>query len=332
MARRRIVRLFLALTIAVVALASRSARADESTVEPTRIGAFVASLADISEAQRRFDITFWVWMLSAPASSGTDPAKTLEIMNAATTERQHSVTTETPQGRWSQVKFRAAVRNPLDFRHFPFDRHTLEIHLEDAERDVRTLQFVADTPINGRPPLVVSSDLDPPEWEIGDVSLTTSVHVDPTNYGDPSHAGDSEFSRATLRIDIARRHSLRILLTLLLGTFLGTMVAFFAALLPIQQSPPRYTLVAGSLFVCIANRLLVDARLPPGSSLGLLDQMQLVAILGLIVLAGVSLWLTNLADTRVSAERGTRLSQRFGVAWLATVAAIQIGLVLVHSA
>jgi hypothetical protein len=45
-------------------------------------------------------------------------------------------------------------------------------------------------------------------------------------------------------------------------------------LLPIQQSPPRYTLLSSALFVCIANRLLVDSRLPAGSSLGLLDQLQ----------------------------------------------------------
>src|SRR5262249_46836047 len=156
---------------------------------------------------------------------------------------------------------------------FPFDRHVLEVVLEDAERDTRSLELVVDEPANGRAPVVMSSDLAPQDWEIGAVTLTTAPHVEPTNYGDPSERNDSEFSRAVIGIEIARKHSMRILLTLLLGTFMAMIVAFFAVLLPIQLAPPRYTLMSGALFVCIANRLLVDARLPAGSSLGLLDQL-----------------------------------------------------------
>jgi hypothetical protein len=135
----------------------------------------------------------------------------------------------------------------------------------------------------------------------------------------------------TIAIEVERKHSFRILLTLLLGTFMGTLVAFFAVLLPIQLAPPRYTLISGSLFVCIANRLLVDSRLPAGSSLGLLDQLQLTAILGLIVLAGSSLYLTNLAEKRIPIARASVISQRMGVGWLVGVLGIQTLLVLVHS-
>ena len=88
---------------------------DGPAAPPTRIGVFVASLADISETQRRFEIIFWVWLLSPASDAVAEPAETLEIMNAVTTERQHSVTTTTPAGRYSQVKLRASVRNTLDF-------------------------------------------------------------------------------------------------------------------------------------------------------------------------------------------------------------------------
>jgi len=298
----------------------------------TRIGAFLQSLADISEAQRRFDVTFWVWLLSPASDGAVDPAKSLEITNAATSERQYAVTTAAPGGRYSQIKFRASVRARLDVRHFPFDRHTLEIHLEDAERDARSLVFTPDSPPNGRPPLAASQDLDPQDWTIGALKLTVERHTEPTNYGDPSQTRDSEYSRAVLHIDIARKHSLRILLTLLLGTFMSAIVAFFAVLLPIQQSPPRYTLLSSALFVCIANRLLVDARLPAGSSLGLVDQMQLLTITGLLVLTGVSLVLTNLAEKRWTPARATQWSQRAGVVWIAAMVLIELMLVLVHRA
>jgi hypothetical protein len=296
----------------------------------TNIGAFVVSLSDIQESQRRFDVTLWVWLLS-PADVDVDPAKTLEITNAAVVDRQYAVTTDVPGGRWSQIKFRATVRAPLDFVDFPFDRHVLRVQLEDAERDLRRLEFVPDTPPQGRGALAASQDLDPQDWEIGELALTVEAHREPTNFGDPTQAADSEYSRATLHIEVTRRHSLRILLTLLLGTFMSTMVAFFAVLLPIQQSPPRYTLLSSALFVCIANRLLVDARLPAGSSLGLLDQMQLLNIVGLITLTGMSLVLTNLAEKRVAPARATQLSQRIACGWLAALVVIDAVLVLVHT-
>lgn len=326
----------LALVFALVfGWASRASAAPaegeaEPTVEPTRLGVFVSSLADISETQRRFEIIFWVWLLPPASDPTPDPAKMLEVMNAATVERQHSVTTDTPAGRYSQVKLRASVRNPLDFTDFPFDRHVLQVVIEDAERDLRLLEFVPDL-AGGRGPVVLSRDLAPPDWEIGELTLTATHHAEATNYGDPTEAADSVFSRVVLGIEITRKHSLRILLTLLLGTFMGVVVAFFAVLLPIQQSPPRYTLLSGALFVCIANRLLVDTRLPPGSSLGLLDQMQLVAILGLLVLTGISLVLTNWAEKRLPVARATLLSQRVGVGWIVGLGVVQVLLVWAHA-
>lgn len=309
------------------ALTAGRAGAEPAT---TKIGAFVTSLADISESQRRFEITFWAWMLSPGSIGSFDPARSLEITNAATTERQYAVTTDVPGGRYSQVKFRATIRAPLDFRRFPFDRHVLRVFLEDAERDVREVEFVADAPANGRPPLAASQELDPQDWSIGPLALRVERHAEPTNFGDPTQTGDGVYSRVVLEIEIARKHSLRILVTLLLGTFMSAVVAFFAVLLPIQQSPPRYTLLSGALFVCIANRLLVDARLPAGSSLGLLDQIQLLTIVALLVLTGISLALTNLAEKRVAPARATQLSQRVGFAWIAGLAAIELALVLWH--
>lgn len=305
-----------------------AAPAEPSAPVQTRIGAFVMSIADVNEAQRRFEIVFWVWLLSPAPMGDVNPAETLEIMNAATVDRQHSVSTVQGDLVYSQVKFRATIRNDLDFSRFPFDRHVLEVVLEDAERDTRKLELVVDEPSNGREPVVLSGDLAPQDWEIGAATLTTAPHVEPTNYGDPSEQGDSEFSRAVMQIPIARKHSVRILLTLLLGTFMALIVAFFAVLLPIQLAPPRYTLMSGALFVCIANRLLVDSRLPAGSSLGLLDQLQLSAIVGLIALIGASLWLTNLGE-KLTPARGTVISQRMGVAWLGGLVLLQTVLVLV---
>ncbi len=319
----------LLVALALALLAGAPARADEpSSPAVTRIGAFIVSLADVSEAQRRFEVTMWVWLLSPASIGDLDPGKTLEITNAVTTERQHSVTTVVPSGRYTQVKLRAQVRNPLDFADFPFDHHVLELHIEDAERDTRTLQFVPDVSDGDGSAVTLSQELAPADWSIGDLQLTTAPHREATNFGDPTQETDAEFSRAVLSIEITRQHSVRILLTLLLGTFMGSLVAFFAVLLPIQQSPPRYTLLSGSLFVSIANRLLVDSRLPPGSSLGLLDQLQLLAILGLMVLTGASLVLTNWAEKRIPPARATQLSQRMGVIWILTLLALQAAVVL----
>lgn len=327
-------RLLALVVLLFASFAARPASAEPPARAPTttRIGAFVVSLSDISEAQRRFDITFWVWMLAPDTGEAIDPAKTLEITNAAATDRQHSVTTTIDGQRYSQVKFRAQIRAPLDFRHFPFDRHTLEVNLEDAERDARLVTFVPDAPANGRAALSISHELDPQDWAIGELSLTTMTQIESTSFGDPTQTADAEYSRAVLGIEITRRHSFRILLTLLLGTIMSSVVALFATLLPARLAPPRYTLLSSALFVCIANRLLVDSRLPAGSSLGLLDQMQLLTICALLLLTGVSLWITNSGEKRLTEERATQLSQRFGVGWFVALCAIEVALVLGHRA
>jgi len=53
----------------------------------TKIGAFVTSLSDIQESQRRFDITLWVWLLSPDSIGAVDPARMLEIINATAVDR-----------------------------------------------------------------------------------------------------------------------------------------------------------------------------------------------------------------------------------------------------
>ncbi len=54
--------------------------------------------------------------------------------------------------------------------------------------------------------------------------------------------------------------------------------------------------------------------------------------LALIVLAGASLALTNLAEKRLAPARATQLSQRLAFAWLVALAAIEVALVLSHRA
>ena len=83
--------------------------------------------------------------------------------------------------------------------------------------------------------------------------------------------------------------------------------------------------------MCIANRLLVDTRLPPGSSLGLLDLMQLVAILGLVLLSGLSLVLTNWTEGKLTLDRANALSRRMGIAWISSLVVVQVVLVWWHA-
>lgn len=50
------------------------------------------------------------------------------------------------------------------------------------------------------------------------------------------------------------------------------------------------------------------------------------------MLAGASLWLTNLAERRIPPAQATRLSQRLGFTWLAALVVIEVLLVLSHAA
>ena len=68
------------------------------------------------------------------------------------------------------------------------------------------------------------------------------------------------------------------------------------------------------------------------SILDLIDQMQLLTIVGLLLLTGASLLLTNLAEKSIPPARATRISQRLGFAWIAALVAIEVVLVLVHRA
>jgi len=67
----------------------------------------------------------------------------------------------------------------------------LSVQLEDAERDLRTLEFIPDTPPGDRKPLAISQDLDPQDWTIGELALTVEPHLEATNYGDPNQPHES---------------------------------------------------------------------------------------------------------------------------------------------
>jgi hypothetical protein len=94
------------------------------------------------------------------------------------------------------------IKKEWDISHFPFDKQTIEINIEDYDKDNTKLVFLPDT---------AESKLDPEirlsGWNITDFGIKVNDHVYQTNYGDPELTpGDySTYSRTIVYLTIERR-------------------------------------------------------------------------------------------------------------------------------
>ena len=162
-----------------------------------------------------------------------------------------------------------------DLRRFPLDDHTLEIVIEDTDKDIREIVYEADTEN-----ATVSPELHVPGWEVKSSIGRVTTHAYYTNYGDPSIAKGtpSKWARYTFSIDVERPGVGR-LFKVFFGLFVSVLIAWCQFWVrPKEHAPPRITLGVGATFASAAVTVSITNSMPDTNSVTLADQLVMLTL------------------------------------------------------
>jgi len=267
---------------------------DEATVPDTaKVGLFITSLYDINLAEESYNIDGWLWYLyTADSLNVLDYS---EISNAKEFEYLMH-TTETKGGiYWATQKFRATVKQKWALENFPFDQQNLELYLEEGDKDITDLIYLADAQNSA-----IDTSVQLGGWSLVGFKVESRPRTYNTTYGDPelTGGGQSEYSRIVATITIQRNAG-----NIFLKLFTGVYVAFFIAWLVFFIDPlhvdPRFGLCVGGLFAAVGNKYIVDGILPESATFTLVDKIHdltFAFILQMIALSVISLYFRQLDE------------------------------------
>lgn len=291
----------IALAALILALMAGPATALAASPGPLvcRMGAWFVSVHEIDAAAGTFKADFWMWTVCPSAS--VNPLTTLEFLNAAETEESLDATLRRGDQWWSTRKISGTFRQNFDLRNYPFDRQALEIDVEEAVLDDRSLRYVADARNSGLDPKVKA-----PGWRLTGFRGVAGVTEHPTTFGDPSLPdGVSRYASLTMKLVASRAW---------LGNFVkATFVLYIAAVLSLLSLAldvvdselflGRLAALGTGIFAVVLSFLSIEQLIGAHEGLFLLDALHVV-VLALIMLAmGWSVLAFRLGDGPVDPDR-----------------------------
>jgi hypothetical protein len=276
-------------TLIVLAAAAHGA-------EKVKIGVFVMRLNDLTPSTTSFSTDVWVWTLSN-AASPLHPIQTLRLQDTK------SVTADVPGEsdqngvRWGYREFAAVMMKDWDTRHFPFDHHTLAIHIAETISDADTLTYVPDAAGSHVDPRVQIAG-----WRITGVRLETHTVDYPTRFGDPDpRTSNSRWAEAWLLIDV-RRNGFGIFFKIIMVAYIAFALVMLSFLMDAPVFSSRISMLIGCLFATVVNMRASESVIGRTDSFTLVDQIHLLVAFFIFLSAVVAL-----ATRRTEAQLARRI-------------------------
>jgi len=269
---------------ALLALLFAAAPASTQGEPPVRyrVGLYVTDLYGLDLGGGTFGASFWVW------SVGQDAGRALRSMEFANADRvAASLESTVPRGSvaWSQRKVTGTFRQDWDLRNFPFDRHSLEILLEEGAQEEGALAYEADTANSGhglRAPVE--------GWRVAGMRVEAVAAAYATSFGDPAAPGpESRFAR--LRAVLAlERADYTGFLKLTAALYAGFLVCAIGCLMHVTSTTfaPRITLLVASLFSLVFSMRAASAALGGEHGATLIDKLHMAGLAYVVAVTAVS--------------------------------------------
>lgn len=257
------------------------------------VGMYLVSISDVDLRTSTFFADFYFWFLWG---GDHDPTVTYEFTNGVGKELTaaanfYAPDNLTPQGdllpdgrRYQAYHVQGRFLQPFRVRSYPFNDQTLVIGLEDLTWDVDNLIYDVDhAGTRSRPDFKIQG------WNPGPLRTSTSVNHYPSDFGDPRVAGKGySFSRVEFAIRVHRPG-----LTLAFEKFFPIVLVMIACLGAFMMHPRsvegRLTLTVPGLLAAVALQLTTASELPPRGHIMLIDEVYLLAYLGIVLIIGESL-------------------------------------------
>jgi hypothetical protein len=284
-------------------------------------GIFVVSLHDLDTVDGTFGVDYWVW--SVYPEGRRNPLESMAFRNAEQVDERLPLTEARGERLWSQLKVRAIVQQDWDLSNFPFDRHVLEIEMEEGFDTAATLTYRPDTANSG-----YNEEIEIPGWRITDFRLTERTVDYPSDFGDPALSeGGSSYSRLVASMEIQRQNT-----TVFFRLISAACVAMGIALLTFLMLPTdvgvftaRMTVLVGALFATVISMQFGEQTLGATLRVSLVDKIHILTLIYIFVAVVMTLISRKLCASEETerARRGDRISlQVFGSSFVLITGAL----------
>lgn len=161
----------------------------------------------------------------------------------------------------------ATLQDPVDFRKFPFDSHTLSISIEDKFRTTDELRYVADFDQSG-----VEKEVQFVGWQLKNWSAQVSEH-----YYKPY---DETYSKYQFNINL-EREALSSILKIFVPVLFIMLLNFFAHFPDPDKITTRITMHSSFLIAAVMFHVAIGNQLPALGYLTVADKFMFASYLSL---------------------------------------------------
>ncbi len=267
----------------------------EQTIPDTvKIGVYLFSLYDLDFPGNKVNADFYVWYNTTKDSMNLP--QNFELVNA--TQFNKAGSTDEMRGNiiYQTLRINSQLKKQWDVMDFPFDKQTIQIIIEDIEKDNTKLRFVADT-IGSK----IDKSVQLEGWKINDYKIKVIDHTYETSYGDPnlSLTDYSTYSRVVVEFTIEREGK-GIFFKLFIGLFISVLIAMLTFFISPTDLDPRFGLPIGAIFASIASQYVISSTLPQNSTLTLVDILHDVSFIYIFL----CLLLSTISLSQMKKEKG----------------------------
>lgn len=285
-----------ALLLGLLMLACAAPRAGaEEAARTCRVGIYITALGDFNLQASSFGADLRLWSLCPAAPGAPPPLATADLGNSVHVTlaelRREAVGDSTYAHRRATGRF----WHHWHLVTFPFDRHRLDILIQDAALDRDAFRYVPDAAQSGLNP-----GFRLPGWQVIRFELVEEPHTYPTTLGDPRLGQGRTVSRLRASVLLAREDAMGFvkLTAALYAASLMALLAFFSDPGHPSIYGGRMSLLVGALFAVVVNLRSSDAALGDAAEVTLMAQLHVAGAFLIVAIALVTV------RHRRRAERG----------------------------
>jgi len=295
-----------------------------------QIGVYLTSLRDFKPAENSFAANFWVW--SVCPFETPKPLESLKVINSKEVNKNYTTFSRTENLSdtfkasknlfWSEEEMSTTIYHNWDTKNYPFDRHVLQIPLEETQLDASIFVHAPDFVNTGYP-----KDMDLEGWQIRDFRIEQVNFPYRTSFGSPGIKREINYrSRLVISITINRESKVSFF-KLVMGVYAAVALSIMALLLDEELMG----ILVGNLFAVIVNLQAATSDLGSSNSVTLIDFIHIIAIIYIFITAIVLVYTRFLSEADQS-DLSRYLMRRFAVPILAGSFVVLNIVVIAHAA
>jgi hypothetical protein len=253
------------VTVMFLVLGEARAAADGAP-HACRIGLYVTALGDFDLEASSFGADLRLWSLCPAGAGDVRPLATADLTNGMNVARGEIRTEQQGDRIYAHQRITGRFWHHWHVVTFPFDRHRLDITVEDTVLDRSLFRYEPDTVQSG-----LSPSFHLPGWRVAGFEVVEEPHPYPTTLGNPSLEEGQTLSRFRTSIFL-ERHDYMGFVKLTAALYAATLIALLAFFSDPNHPSiygGRMSLIVGALFAVVVNLHTSDRAPgragPPGS-------------------------------------------------------------------